>query len=438
MTRPSAMTAEDVLRQTQGKVLLINPPVIDSRYSWIKWNQPLDLLKLGTRLCVEHECEVKLYDFMLPATAGTVPRRQFQAEGELPPGEPTRWLFGQLWADFDAFLDSLLGERWVPDIVWITTLTSFWWQTVPLVANRIKNKLKHVRVAVSGNYPILETTHALRYCPNIDLVVTSRASVTKWPADFMLYGGRKPSFCALDLDAPDVIGEIAEALRREIHHFAFFNADIFDGFPTRLRPVLEEVVKREWELEFHGICGAEIQHFPLGNARLLASAHLKELHFEPAYRENGTIDEMLYRAVMKDCEQSQLVSKRGSGWESERFSAFLWIGRPDDKLDLLVWNALKALQLVGMVIPKPYSPLPGSETHRRLIAECDDLEPEDISPHRLPYSRLNGISRKEYEDYYRLTAFLNSKVRGHTFDFLGDTYLARVLRESLEGRRWAP
>lgn len=58
-------------------------------------------------------------------------------------------------------------------------------------------------------------------------------------------------------------------------------------------------------------------------------------------------------------------------------------------------------------------------------------------PHRLPFAGRNGIEESDYEDFYRMTGFLNRRVRSHTFDFLGDIYLARVIRQSLAGRRWA-
>jgi hypothetical protein len=47
------------------------------------------------------------------------------------------------------------------------------------------------------------------------------------------------------------------------------------------------------------------------------------------------------------------------------------------------------------------------------------------------------MAKSDYEDLYRLTAFLNLKVHSHTFDFLGDTYLAKTIRRAMAGRRWS-
>lgn len=440
MSKAQILSAQDALNQTQGRVLLVNPPVIDRRYPWVRWNQPLDLLKLGTVLSKTRNCDVKLFDFMLPTPKGVVPRRQSPIESNLSSDAPTRWHYGRSWKEFDAYLDDLAGSKWIPDSVWVTTLTSFWWQMIPLVANRVKNKLKRPTVVLYGNYPVLETAHAAQFCPNVDIVVKDHADLTCWPADFSFYKDHKLRFCALDLRSPDPLGEIAQALERGTSHFCFFNDNLFEDFDTRLKPILKEVVNQNWDLRFHGLCGVQIRDFPVDHAQLLANAHFNALHFELAVNEDGMVDEPLYRAVMQACERAGFVSRRGGGWDSlnhRNLSGFLWIGKPDDNLEKLVWNALKLVQLVGMVIPKPYSPTPGSDDYALLASQVDWLEPEDISPHRLPFAGRNGIEEGDYEDFYRMTGFLNRRVRSHTFDFLGDTYLARVIRQSLAGRRWA-
>src|ERR1700739_4812796 len=55
------------------RVLLLNPPVEETRYSWVRWNQPLDLLKLASHLRSQIGCEVELLDCMKPEENGKVP-----------------------------------------------------------------------------------------------------------------------------------------------------------------------------------------------------------------------------------------------------------------------------------------------------------------------------------------------------------------------------
>jgi hypothetical protein len=54
---------------SRDRILLINAPVVESRYQWVRWNQPLDLLKLSTFLKSEIGCDVKLYDTLLTSGA---------------------------------------------------------------------------------------------------------------------------------------------------------------------------------------------------------------------------------------------------------------------------------------------------------------------------------------------------------------------------------
>jgi hypothetical protein len=56
----------------RDRVLLLNPPVEETRYSWLRWNQPLDLLKLASLLRSQVECGVELLDCMKPDPNGKV------------------------------------------------------------------------------------------------------------------------------------------------------------------------------------------------------------------------------------------------------------------------------------------------------------------------------------------------------------------------------
>src|SRR5438552_7064211 len=85
----------------KGRILLVNPPVEETRYSWLRWNQPLDLLKPASRLRSHVEAGVGFLDSMKPAETGKVPedwlprdRRYNSVKGE---GYPMR-RFGTSYA----------------------------------------------------------------------------------------------------------------------------------------------------------------------------------------------------------------------------------------------------------------------------------------------------------------------------------------------------
>ena len=66
----NALLSKQVTRR--DRVLLLNPPVEETRYSWVRWNQPLDLLKIASHLRSHVGCGVELLDCMKPDENGKV------------------------------------------------------------------------------------------------------------------------------------------------------------------------------------------------------------------------------------------------------------------------------------------------------------------------------------------------------------------------------
>src|SRR5271156_5929788 len=107
------ITAKSLLSKQvthRDRVLLLNPPVEETRYSWLRWNQPLDLLKLASRLRFHVECGVELLDCMKPDETGKVKedwlpsdRRYYSVKGERYPMRR----FGTSYADIAKQLTTL-------------------------------------------------------------------------------------------------------------------------------------------------------------------------------------------------------------------------------------------------------------------------------------------------------------------------------------------
>src|SRR6185369_16207890 len=87
----------------ESKVLLVNPPVQEKRYHWLRWNQPLDLLRLSSWLKeAVGFADIRLYDFMLADEAGTFPRHKVK-ETWGGPGADALWHFGRPFEAFDRY-----------------------------------------------------------------------------------------------------------------------------------------------------------------------------------------------------------------------------------------------------------------------------------------------------------------------------------------------
>lgn len=424
---------------TSKRVLLVNPPVFDYRYEWVKWNQPLDLLLLAGRLKKVHGCDVRLFDFMQPDTNGRVPRRP--AEAQLQDGRPVlnRTLnhFGKTTREFEEFLRGLPTHcQWEPDEVWVTSLTSFWWQSIAQLSVVIRAAFADTKLVVYGNYPRFEPDHARRSIAFADEFVPSgELDLRSETPAFELYSV-PPAFRALDSNAPHLLELLTLYYREGVRDFVFFNDPLVSDDNQSFVTVLERLAgagDQFRQLRIHGLCGLHPEAISEDVVCLLRRAGFCQLHMEP-FRDGDVFDENGYRRLAEAVKKGGF---EGSDPLDRGVSAFMYIGLPDDDLCDLVHRALVLHSLFGNVILKPYSPTPGRTHHlefQRGLSQ--DYSPELISPHRLPCRLLSGVSEGDYLELYRLSAFLNYPVRGHTFDFLGQSYLSRTIARSFADKRW--
>src|SRR4051794_39721135 len=102
--------------EPRSRVLLINPPVHERRYHWLRWNQPTDLLRLSTWLKTSApRVDIRLYDFMFPDSGGNVAKHKvknsWSEEGQ------QLWHFGEPYKEFEDTVAGWLVEKWIPDVI---------------------------------------------------------------------------------------------------------------------------------------------------------------------------------------------------------------------------------------------------------------------------------------------------------------------------------
>ena len=432
---PDSITAKILLDRYVSPsdcILLVNPPVEETRYAWLRWNQPLDLLKIGGYLKSHVGCNVELLDFMKPDTRGKVvyqrvpgARQDRIVGGErypmrrygLPYSEFTKWVVKQ----------RAVGAK-LPTQVWITSLCSYWFQSVAQICREARQALPNAQIILIGSYAQYMPSHAADTCP-VDVIVTESCEVTDIPAALELYQDSFPPFTALRLEPKTAVIEIKAALEKEIHDFAFFAEDICidDGEP------LIEIVRMTEQLHkymrFHAICGLDPRKVTPKIANTLAKKCFANLHFEEVSNGEQLAVEAYRRAVA-------YLREAGAKIPAKPVSGFVWLGRPEESLDTIIARSFEVLTLLGSFIFKPFSPTPGSAEHQRYGDYLAAIPHQDWSPHVFPFAELNDISRSEYNDLYRMAAFLNDRVRGEAFDFLKGTMGSELLKESLKREVW--
>ncbi len=417
----------------RDRVLLLNPPVEETRYSWLRWNQPLDLLKIASRLRSHVGCGIELLDCMKPDKSGKVDenrlprdRRYYSVKGERYPMRR----FGMSYGDLTKQLTSMQkeGGKRKPTQIWISSLCSYWYESVAEVCRIIRQTLPDTEIVLLGQYARLMTKHAAEACA-ADYVVSKPPDLSNEPGAFDLYRDKHPPFVALQLNPAVAVAEVRVAVERGVLHFAFFEEDICqdDG-----QPLLEIVAKTKGlhkHLRYHFICGLDPAKVTRAVARVIADKQVAEAHFEEA-EAGPELDVQAYRKV------KAYLREAGMAEADNRLSGFVWVGRPGDQLEQIILRSFEVLNHLEGLILKPFTATPGSPEHRENEAYLAAISHREWSPHFFPFAELNGITREEYHNLYRMAAFLNEKIRNGSFDFLKGTLGAQMLRESLRREVW--
>jgi len=416
---------------SRDRILLINAPVIESRYQWVRWNQPLDLLKFSTYLRTQFDCDVKLYDFMLPVNnkvtrAANKPDSEIEVNGHAF----NLWRYGSTDTDFSKWLDKVTA-KWRPTQIWITSLTSYWWIGIRATIARLKNRYSDIPIVLYGRYPQLENVHAARHS-FADVLITDEFDLCEYSADFDLYENEKPSFCALDIRSLTWVQEAAEQFADGISNFVFFNDPLvgdYSQFMDLMTSFLRLNLKSKTNLrpKFYALCGLYPSAFTPKVAKMMGDVGFVELHFEYE-TEGGELKLDSYKQVRE--------SLREASYDSDQVSGFVYIGLPNDNLEQIISHTLNLFEVFGSVILKPWTATPGSQLYEKHKKEIETERIEFLSPHLFPLSVVNGITPKEYEELYLLVAALNHKVRSRAFDCFPGTLAYEMISRSLTREVW--
>ena len=419
---------------SRDRILLINPPVIESRYQWVRWNQPLDLLKLSTYLKTHYDCDVKLYDFMLPvnnkvARAANKPDSKIMTNGHAF----NLWRYGSTDADFSKWLDKVTA-KWQPTQIWLTSLTSYWWKGIANTIARLKNRYADIPIVLYGRYPQLENSHAAEHS-FADFLITGEFDLCEYSADFELYEREKPSFCALDIRSQTWVQEAAEQFAHGISNFVFFNDPLIADcreFIDLMQPFLRLNLKSKTNTraKFYALCGLYPSAFTAKVAETMREVGFVELHFE-CETEANELRLSSYKQVKQSFREADYAL------QTDQVSGFVYIGMPNDDLEQIIRHTLNLFEVFGSVILKPWTPMPGSELYERHKHQIETKRIELLSPHLFPFSAVNGITPQEYEELYVLVAALNQKVRSRSFDSFPGTLAYEMISRSIKREVWS-
>lgn len=418
------------------KILLINPPVYEVRYAWSRWNQPVDLLRLSSKLKVEKNCDIELLDFMLPEESGRIPFKNLGRERNI--GENDFEMkyrlkyYGMPLNEAALNLRELIAN-WKPSQIVISTLTTYWYDSLVSLIPVLKTIIPDVKITIIGGYGVYETEHASRLM--VDYIVNDFINYEEFIPDYNIYKNKNTKILNSQRDIKfgglvftknnveeNIIKQMRLLLDNNIKDFVYFEGNIFKNQCSYLENTFELMKKNNIKANFYGLCGIELDDMKDGIFKEMLNHGYKSFFIEENIVDNELNIENYLRVYR------ELVTEAPKTVASGSLAGFTMIGTPKDNLEKMFKNTLNILEICGSVIPKPYTPSPNTPEYEYVSQKNIQF----LSPHVFPMAEVSGITRIDYVEFYKHTTFLNEKRQGKSFDFFDESYASVALKNSLK------
>lgn len=443
------------------RVLLVNPPVYDTKLHWPRWYEP-QLLYRASSFFRERGADVRYLDALADRPHKQLPR--LLAGRFVMDGMPVQlWRYGLRPAVITRALRSLRASQWSPNKVVIEGAAAWSWQAVREVSRMVQHIFPETRVRIIG-----EMVDSAAWIPGCidergNTEAEERAVLTRHPsaldaceADWSLWRddvsylgdsevkAEAPAIAYLagtaDQDVIRLESELARAIRAGIRVFSLGDRESLAHRPDSVRQHLETVLRlnRKVSLVSIGTMEPRIILRTINEDRELPSlmrrAGLKQIFFADdrnsptSGREGVSADEDLVAAYQEIIPE---LKKAGYLIRSDAINAGMSLGRPYEDLSARATLATRLSAAVGAMVVWPYQPTPDQCLQHGGPSRLE-LQNGKVYPLR----HTSGANYRDVLNVLGLTVVLNSKYREFTFDFAGDTFVAQLFRDSIARRAW--
>jgi len=421
------------LPDTGDKILLINPPVHDTRLHWSQWLQPLTLLKLAAY--AKHvKADAKLIDALSRKPEERIPRRRVEVL-ELDDSRVNKWRFGQTNFALTRQLRELRKDGWHPDRVYVECLVTFWWEGAAEVAKTVSKIFPKSTIYLIGPYGELAPWHVQEQMGEGVIVASLSREVRCLPSDLSVCP-QTPRFAYITLgagyrDPREVVAEIeSKAKEFKVQNFAFVEHGIADKHTETYSQVLDHLAAHPLKVKLYAlgnISPADLVAHP-DLAQLMRRAGYKQIVFadDRGSPQSEAADEALIEAYR---QSASLLQQAGFPLRTDVLMGSICIGRSGEDLASRAALATQVAHHIGSIIPWAYQPA---------VDECPDIRLENQNGKLFPLRKRNGRKHRDYLDLLALATILNAKYREHSFDFLGDGLISTLFRQSIANRGWDP
>jgi hypothetical protein len=403
--------------------------VYDTRFPWGKWQQPISLPRYAAALKAVG-VEVALID-ALAGAAGARLRREKWGTLDLDGQRVDRWRYGRSRGELLKEMRSLAANDSRPSRIVVECAATFWWRGVREVVELAAEALPGVPVEVIGTYAGQEPEHAKAVAGATPVIPPP--VIWRTQPDWSLAGGKVPigylHTAAGTRTAQDLLADILTGSQHGITLFAFAEHGLAGDYPDLFASILQEVIARKPRRVAFTATGT------IAPDELVAQPHLVKLMRQAGFRQLFFADDRALSTTAAGefvdvCHQAAaLCQAAGFRARSDELAAGICLGRSGEDLEERARLLTQASHALGSVVVWPYQPTP---------AECADAELDDVNGKLFPLRHGNGATYRDYLNVLGLATVLNAKYREHTFDFLGDTLMARLFRDSLAREAWNP
>lgn len=446
--------------QNKAKILMVNPFVSDFRLPWAHWHQPTGLLQLSSFL-KQNAIDIRLVDF-LNAGDKKIVKRKYKTVERGDYSIPL-WRFGlSSNTDLRNRIKKQLTHGWKPDVVFFTSLNSIWWEDIKETIEVSHELLPNTPIYLGGLYPTYELGHAKKNS-GADFIVTNHITeITRCRLDLSLYQSPPKSTGIYfyykdqnDNQTPRPLHEILDEIKAKIElgvlEFAFFDEEIKPEDKPVFTEFLNLVVRNEIKTKFVLLGNISAKNIDKKLATKMKSAGVRKIYLKC----NLNFNEKDYFAdSLEDYQKCMrhLINDANYKLGIDDIAAMLVIGIPFEDLKTVTKRVINLAHIVRSVIPIPFQYVPsihnnftfgldpslngGNPIRKHITKHLNS--PEKLNGKIYPFAEMSGYNFEEYMELTRLTALLNSKYRGATFDFLGDSFTAKKFRESIRTKGWNP
>ena len=412
-------------------ILLINPWIYDfSAFDF--WSRPLGLLYMGGMIREFTDHRVSFIDCLdrthpsLPAKLKSRPdgRGPFHKE-EVPKPDVLRDVprkFSRYGLSVSAFKGEL-DRIPVPDVVLITCVMTYWYPGVQAVIECVRRRFGPVPVVLGGIYPTLLPEHARR-SSGADVIVSGQGEDRLFPVLRDILGDPgipSPGFASLD-DLPrpaaglmpnsetlplltsrgcpyscsycaasrlfsgfeqrsvtPVVDEIESFyLRYGIRHFAFYDDALLLNRERHIIPILEEIIRRKIDVNFHTPNGLHVKEVDSSLAPLFKAAGMRSIFLSQESFSDHVLAASDYKVSSGDLEGA-LSALEGAGYERNEINVYLLCGIPGQEAGDVIRSIESIFRLGANPRLSYFSPIPGTLDWKGLVKggilepDCDPL-----------------------------------------------------------------